>query len=116
TTIIGVVSFGLWKSPRRGDLGFPFMLWLCLMGTFVIPISYDYNLIYVPLLLLAILPSLRGGKLYWAILVLCLPWLQPFELLQSVELVVLMKAVPIFLLGWVIVAEGRRALPEPAIA
>ena len=114
TTIIGLVSWGLWKSPRRSDLAFPFMMWLCLMGTFVIPISYDYNLIYVPLLLLALLPSLRGRTLTWMLVLVCLPWLQPFALLQSVELVVVMKAVPIFLMGWVIVAEARQPLPEPA--
>jgi hypothetical protein len=44
----------LYRSPRMEAMAYPFLLWVATVATFYMPYSFDYNLIYFPILVLAV--------------------------------------------------------------
>lgn len=43
------VNYRVYRSANRQALAFPYFLWLTLVGNFAMPISFDYNLIGIPI-------------------------------------------------------------------
>ncbi|MGB7160518.1 MAG: glycosyltransferase family 87 protein [Tepidisphaeraceae bacterium] len=72
------VSASVWRSPARERLAFPYLLLLVTLATFGLPVSYDYNLIYLPLAALAVCDR-RDGPIVAVALVGMLVWWQPFR-------------------------------------
>jgi hypothetical protein len=70
------VCWKVFRSPQRGAFAYPYFLWMAAAATYWMPISYDYNLIFLPLLLLAVWRA-RDPLYLQLFLVLSLWWLQP---------------------------------------
>lgn len=71
-----LVSWRVFRSPRRDDLAYPYFLWLAALGTFVPKLSNDYNLVFLPLAALAVWQP-EDGELVHALLLLLLLWWVP---------------------------------------
>jgi hypothetical protein len=71
------VSYRVYRSPGRLRLALPYLLWIAALATFWMPVSYDYNLIYLPLAVLAVCdrrdPLIVTVALFGTVL-----WWQPF--------------------------------------
>lgn len=63
----------------RSKLTLPYFLWLVSAGTFMLPIANDYNLLFLPLALLAVVGPTRTWTLP-VLFALSLLWLQPFAI------------------------------------
>jgi hypothetical protein len=72
------VSLRVWRSPGRASLAYPYLLWLAALATFGLPVSYDYNLIFLPLAALAVCDR-RDPPIVAAALIGMLAWWQPFR-------------------------------------
>ena len=48
------VSLKVYRCPHRSRIAYPYLLWVATVGTFFMPFSFDYNLIYLPILALAV--------------------------------------------------------------
>jgi hypothetical protein len=72
------VSFCVWRSPARASLTYPYLLWLTALATFGLPVSYDYNLIYLPLAALAVCDRRDPPRVAVALIGM-LAWWQPFR-------------------------------------
>ena len=77
--LIGAAGWHVYRAERRTDVAWPFLLWVVALGTFVSGISHDYNLIFVPLALLALWDA-RDPWWAQAIAGANLLWLQPLAL------------------------------------
>lgn len=73
------VTGAFWRSPRREQWVFPFMLWLVALTTFWMPVSFDYNLFFLPLAMWAVWDH-RDGMVSNIVVVLSGLWWQPLEL------------------------------------
>lgn len=65
------------SAPARAALAYPYLLWLAAMATFVMPVSYDYNLFYLPLAALAVC-NRRDPVIVPLALIALIVWCQPF--------------------------------------
>jgi hypothetical protein len=75
-----VTLWGLWKIVRSSgttNTSLPVLLWIMAVATFWMPFSYDYNLIFLPLLIVATWDK-REPPWMQALLILSLPWWLPF--------------------------------------
>jgi hypothetical protein len=96
--MIGWVAWKVYRAKTRDGVTWIFLLWITLAATFWMPVSYDYNLIYLPILALAVV-SWRGGLLpMLLVLPVCL-YLQPFTLPISLPLLLLFKLMALLGLG-----------------
>jgi hypothetical protein len=76
----------IWLSVRmlratartRAALAYPYLLWLAAMATFVLPVSYDYNLFFLPLAALAVCDR-RDPVVVPLALIAMVVWAQPFK-------------------------------------
>ncbi len=73
------VTWHFWRSPTREQWVFPFMLWLVTLTTFWMPVSYDYNLFFLPLAMWAVWDHRDGWVSNLAVGAAIL-WWQPLEL------------------------------------
>ncbi len=101
------------RVARRGDddllLG-PYFLWLTALATFLPPVSNDYNLVVLPLLLLATWDR-RDGWLVHLLLLPLLLWWQPFQVpLLAPKLLFGLKLAALAG-GALILARGRDVKP-----
>jgi hypothetical protein len=75
-----VTFWGAWKifrAPNTARLSLPVVLWVMAVASFWMPLSYDYNLIFLPLLLAATWDS-REPRWILLLLLTSLPWWLPF--------------------------------------
>jgi hypothetical protein len=90
---IGVLVVGLswhvWRQPDSWRLALPYLLWLVAAGTFVVPVSNDYNLTPLPLALVAVWDRRRPSS-YLAAGLLVL-WCQPLWLPLPTRVLMLAK-------------------------
>jgi len=70
------VTYHIYRSPARDAVTYPYLLWIIALATFVSPISNDYNLIFLPLAVLAVWDR-RDPLLVHVALALLLLWWQP---------------------------------------
>ena len=51
------VSLKVYRCPSRSCVAYAYLLWVATVATFFMPFSFDYNLIYLPILALAVWSS-----------------------------------------------------------
>lgn len=105
-----------WPILRRHSAtraAWPFLLWLLAVGTMLLPIAYDYNLLFVPLLLAS---AWYARDPWWAhaLALLALVWLQPFHFVVTGLPLLTFKAASVLSLGALVVLRVR-ALPQEAV-
>lgn len=62
-----LIARRLWHSPLRSSLAYPSLLLATTLGTFMMPWSYDYNLIFLPLLILSVWDTRDPRWVTWLI-------------------------------------------------
>ncbi|HEV2293246.1 MAG TPA: glycosyltransferase family 87 protein [Tepidisphaeraceae bacterium] len=106
----------LWLSVRmlrasdraRAALAFPYLLWLAAMATFIMPVSYDYNLFYLPLAALAVCDR-RDPLIVGLALIALVAWCQPFKVPvpNASDLLFFLKLFSLLGIGVSLLARGR---------
>ena len=71
--------YRLFRARAEGWIAYPFLLWLALLATFLMPLSYDYNMLYFPVLIVAVW-NRRDPWWVQALLLPALLWWQPINL------------------------------------
>lgn len=75
-----VTLWGAWRTfraPNAARLSLPVLLWVMALATYWMPLSYDYNLLFLPLLVVATWDR-REPIWMLALLLSFLPWWLPF--------------------------------------
>lgn len=70
------VTYHVHKCPQRGALTYPYLLWIVALATFALPVSNDYNVLFLPLAVLTVWDR-RDPLMLQASLALLLIWWQP---------------------------------------
>lgn len=76
-TLLGCYHF--FRARAEGWIVYPLLLWLALLATFLMPLSFDYNMIYFPILIVAVWDR-RDPWWVQALLLPALLWWQPYNL------------------------------------
>lgn len=103
------VAWRIHRSAEPAALAWPWLLWLTAMGTLVTRISNDYNLIFVPLVWLALWDR-RDPWWAHALAAAALLWLQPFSVGLGGPGLLLLKVASLASAGLLL---WRRAVPRP---
>ncbi|HEV3120188.1 MAG TPA: glycosyltransferase family 87 protein [Gemmataceae bacterium] len=77
--IVAWVSYRMYRSTRTPALVFPYLAWLVGVGTFLSPVSNDYNLFFLPVAALAVWDR-RDWVLTHLLMAPLLLWWQPWQL------------------------------------
>lgn len=72
-------SWHVYRSPKPMKLAYPYLLWLCTAGTFWFPVSMDYKLFFLPLVVAAVW-DVKDRLLAHAFVGVMMLWWQPFWL------------------------------------
>jgi len=72
-------SWHVYRCPERMRLAYPYLLWLCAAGTFWFPVSMDYKLFFLPLVVVAVW-DVKDRLLVQAFVAVMLLWWQPFAM------------------------------------
>jgi hypothetical protein len=115
-TLGPVTVWGLWRIFRARDvarISLPVLLWVVTVATYWMTLSYDYNLIFLPLLIAALWDR-REPALLQALLVVSVLWWLPFgpNDYLSVLARVLAKYLALHAATWLLV----RSLTRPRAA
>jgi hypothetical protein len=112
------VAWLVYRAPGREKLFLPFVLWTIALGTYGLPMSYDYNLFFLLLAILCLWD--RSDPILVHILMLSvLIWWQPISLPIKPELFISLKLfalVPVTLLLILRAKELLHPFPEPSPA
>ena len=73
------VTYHIYKCPEKQNLTYPYLLWIISLATFFPPISNDYNLVFLPLAVIAVW-SRHDPVPVQAAMASLLIWWQPFLL------------------------------------
>jgi hypothetical protein len=104
------VSWRVFRSPMRARMAMPYLLWLTAAATFGLPVSYDYNLIYLPLAAFAVWDR-RDGLAGAILIVATAAWAQPFILLpfpHVIDVLFFLKLLSLIAMGACIVRRATR--------
>jgi hypothetical protein len=107
------VCWSVYRSDRRATVVFGLLAWLTALGTFAPAISFDYNLIFLPLAALAVWDR-RDPVIAQAVLVLLMLWWQPFNLGIDGAFLSLVKLLGLVAVGYLIVRRARSDELDPA--
>jgi hypothetical protein len=105
-----LVSWRVFQSSNHRAITWPYLLWLAAIATFVSPVAQDYNLLFIPLAILAICRR-RDSWFSQVCVLLVLPWWQPLFLGLSGLPWFLLKLVSVILIGWLVVERVTPARP-----
>ncbi len=101
------VSLRVWAARPQAEVAYLYLLWLVITCTFVMPVSFDYNLIYAVPLALAVWPRRRsafalasGGCMFI--------WLQPWFRPLGPDWFLLLKVLSLHLLAVMLVRVMNR--------
>jgi hypothetical protein len=106
--LLAWVMFNI-RNTNSGAITFPFFLWVAMLATFWMPVSYDYNLIYLPLIAAAVW-DVRDNWIVHALLAPILIYWQPFAMNVPMELLLLFKLMA---LAGLAICLTRRARESP---
>ena len=97
-------------------MALPYLLWLAAAATFGLPVSYDYNLIFLPLAAFAVWDR-RDGVGGAILLLATAAWAQPFifaEFPARIDVLFFLKLISLIAVGMCIVRRASRSQPtEP---
>lgn len=88
-----LLAWAFWRVAAVADataIAYPYFLFVALLATFWMPVSYDYNLLYLPVLAVAV----WDARDPWPVQLLLTPFLiywQPWNLRVPMELLLLFK-------------------------
>jgi hypothetical protein len=99
-------------SPARDRLAGPLLVWITAAGTFALPYSNDYNLVFLPVAVLATWSARDPWPVHLALLAL-LPWWQPFALPIDGPPLFLAKLAALYASGVCLTRRAREASPAP---
>jgi hypothetical protein len=102
------VTTRFFRARAGGALAVPLLLWLTAAGTFALPYSNDYNLVFLPVAALAVW-SERDRLIIQFALLLCLPWCQPFAVPIGGIPLFLSKLGGLYAVGACLEARAREA-------
>lgn len=124
--VLAVVCRQCWKlGPRgAGPVALPLLLWVVALGTFALPYSNDYNLVFLPLAVLAACDRRDPVWVWMALGVLALSW-QPMGCWVEPRVLFVGKLLALYGTGWSVrnriievgrsLAEGGSAVPAPHV-
>jgi hypothetical protein len=95
-------------------LAYPFFLWVALVATFWMPVSYDYNLIYFPILFAAVWTT-QDGRFVNALLAPSLIYWQPLAVRLPMEFLLLLKLMALAALAICLVKRTTQTIREPTL-
>lgn len=107
--IVVWVSWRVYRSAGRARLALPYLLWITAAATFGLPVSYDYNLIFLPVAALAVCDR-RDGVAWAAVVVSMFAWAQPFIVLPfpgHVDVLFFLKLISLMGVGFCLIARAR---------
>jgi Glycosyltransferase family 87 len=104
------LAVGRAGDARRREVELPFLLWTAALATFVPSNSYDYNLVFLPLAVLAVWDA-RDGWLAQLALFFGALVLQPFRLPLSGNVVLPLKLLVLLAVGRALVSRCVATLP-----
>jgi hypothetical protein len=105
-------TYEVWRSPRRSPLFYPYALWVVAVGTYGLPISYDYNLLFIPLAALALWDH-RDPIWVHLLMLLIVIWWQPMAIAFTGETYIVIKMLSLIPLTILLVRRAREAPPTP---
>jgi hypothetical protein len=105
------VTLRLWQLRGDDHLVYPYFLWLVALGTFAMPYSNDYNLVFLPMGVLAVWDR-RDPVLVHMINGLLMLWWQPFRLPVGGDLLFAIKFAGLAALGASLVAKAGLVVPQ----
>jgi hypothetical protein len=110
--VVLYVSWKVFQAKPSSTCTWPYLLWLLAMGTLVNTISMDYNLLYIPLAVLAVFDY---RDRWWKIVLIAplLLWLQPFYIGITGLPLLLIKVISVIFTGQFILRQ-LGSLPAPA--
>jgi hypothetical protein len=97
-SLLSWVTYRVYRCPNRDALSYPFFLWIVALGTFMSPVSNDYNLCFLPLAALALWDR-RDPLLVHVAMALLLLWWQPIAISIDGNAVLLLKLLGLMALG-----------------
>jgi hypothetical protein len=102
------VMWAFWRSRHRERWVWPVMLWVTALATFWMPVSYDYNLFYLPLAMFAVWDH-RDGVVTNLALASAIFWWQPLRPPDPVtpELLFFVKLASLILVAQALVRRLR---------
>jgi hypothetical protein len=101
-----LVSRGIARSKDNQPLIFPYLLWLAATATFALPYANDYNLVTLPIAILAVWDRRDRAAVHVA-LALSILWLQPAWLPISGNLLFPLKVGALYAAGACLVARAN---------
>lgn len=103
------VSWRVYRCGRRSRMALPYLLWVTAAATFGLPVSYDYNLIFLPLAALAV--CARRDGVAWAIVVVStFAWAQPLVVLPfpgHVDVLFFLKLISLMGAGFCLLRRAQ---------
>jgi hypothetical protein len=119
-TLAPVTLWGCWatfRAPGRERMVLPVLLWIMTIATYWMPLSFDYNLIFLPLLVMCLWDRRDPGWLQVLVVSSLLPWWLPFGPVE-IDWVLLrnvLKIVALYVLTLLMI-RGFRRLELPTSA
>jgi hypothetical protein len=108
------VTYNLFRQRSGGALLYPYFAWLAAVGTFLPPVSNDYNLFFLPVAALAAWDR-RDRVIVHLLMGLLLLWWQPLQLSMSGELVFGFKLLGLGAVGTSLIARSREQAQVAAL-
>lgn len=113
--LAGVVGWIIFRYEHREKLLLPYILWMTSLSTFLPLISFDYNLFYLPLGVLAIWRRKDPFWVHFAMAYLLL-WWQPFLINQTPLAGLIFKFIGVAGLGFCLIAKTKSTKQHPELA
>jgi hypothetical protein len=104
--MIAFVTWHMWRSRKSPVLLYPYLVWLVGVGTFLAPVSNDYNLFFLPIAALAVWDR-RDGVVVHMLMAFLLLWWQPLQLPIGHALMFCFKLGGVLAIAICIVARCR---------
>jgi hypothetical protein len=104
--LMGWVTWQLRRCPQGNALLYPYLCWITAVGTFLPPVSNDYNLVYLPLAALAVWDR-RDPVWLHVLMAFLLLWWQPVKFGITAEMLFLFKSLGVVAVGCSLANRAR---------
>jgi len=111
--LAGWISSKVYRCPHRALLAFPYLIWLLALATFIPTIAVDYNLLYLPVAVLAVWDR-RDPVVVHMMIGLLMLWWQPLALPIDGRVMLVVKVLGLVAVALSLAARTRE--PPGAVA